>query len=71
MAKFIANNNESASTKFSPFLTFKSLYLRRSFNIIDLFDISICKWIYKQETLNISKNIENTWEFAWKAIASI
>ena len=47
MAKFAANNNESASTKFFLYIIFKGLYLYMNFDIVDLSNISTYKWISK------------------------
>ena len=41
-----------------------------SFDIVDFSDASTRKRIHKQKALDISGNMETTWEFAWKAIAS-
>ena len=68
MAKFAANNNESASTKLSLFFATKGFYPRMSFDIIDFSDPNTHKRIFKQKTLDISGKIEITWEFAWKAL---
>ena len=45
MAEFAANNNESASTKLSPFFAIKSLHPYMSFDKAELSDTSICKRI--------------------------
>ena len=41
-----------------------------SFDIVDFSDASTRERIHKQKALDISGNIETTWEFARKAIAS-
>lgn len=69
MAKFIANNNESTSTKLSLFLATKSLYPRMSFDIVIPSNTSTHERIHKQNVLNIFGNIETIWEFAQKALA--
>ena len=69
MAEFAANNNESASTKLCLFFASKDLHPHMSFDIVDLSNASIHERIHKQNPLNISRNIETTWEFARKAIA--
>ena len=71
MAKFAANNNKSAFIKLSPFFASKNFYPHMSFDIIDLFDTSTSERIHKQKALDIVENIEITWEFARKAIASV
>lgn len=70
IVEFVANNNKWASTKLFPFFASKGLYLHMSFDIIDIFDANTWKRIYKQKTLDISGNIESTWEFAQKAKVS-
>lgn len=68
MAKFIANNNKSASTKLFLFITTQNLYLYLSFNIIELSNTSTCKQLPKQNALDISGIMQTTYKFAWKAI---
>ena len=70
MAEFAANNNESSSTKLSPFFASKGLHPRMSFDIVDLSNANTRERIHKQKALDISGNIETTWEFARKTIAS-
>ena len=69
MAEFAANNNESVSTKLSLFFATKGLHPRMSFDIVDLSNASTCERILKQKALDISRNMETTWEFARKAMA--
>ena len=57
IAKFAANNNESASTKLLSFFATKSLHLRISFEKIELSNASTCKQILNQKALDISGNI--------------
>ena len=61
--------NESAFTKLSPFFATKGLHPRMSFDIVDLSDASTRGRIFKQKALDISRNMEITWEFARKAMA--
>ena len=42
-----------------------------SFDIVHFFNTSTCEWIFKQKTLDISENIEITWEFIQKALAIV
>ncbi len=70
MAEFAANNNESASTKLSLFFATKGLHPRMSFDIVELSDASTRERILKQKALDISGNMETTWEFARKALAA-
>ena len=70
MAEFAANNNESASTKLSPFFATKGLHPRMSFDIVELSDTSTRERILKQKALDISGNMEATWEFARKALVA-
>ncbi len=60
MAKFAANNNESASTKLSPFFATKGLDPRMSFDILDLSNASTRERIFKQKALDIFRNMEAT-----------
>ncbi len=41
-----------------------------SFDIVELSDASTHERIFKQKALDISGNIESTWEFARKALAA-
>ena len=70
MTEFVTNNNELDSTKLSLFFATKDFYLRMSFNIVDLSDISTHERIFKQKALDISRKMETTWEFAQKALAA-
>ena len=54
MLKFAANNNESTSTKLSPFFATKGFYPRISFNKVELSNASTCKRIFNQNALDIS-----------------
>ena len=63
MAEFAANNNESASTKLSPFFVTKGLHPRMSFDKVELSDASTCKRILNQKALDISGNMQTTWKF--------
>ena len=60
MAEFAANNNQSASTKLSPFFATKGFHPRMSFDIVDLSDTSTRERILKQKALDISKKMETT-----------
>ena len=71
MAKFAANNNELASTKLSPFYATKGLHPHMSFDIVDFSNTSTRKRIFKQKALEISRNMETTWEFVQKAMAVV
>ena len=70
MAEFAANNNESASTKLSPFFATKSLHHCMSFNRVEISDASSRKQIFNQKALDISGNIQITWEFVRKTLAA-
>ena len=63
MAEFAANNNESASTKLSSFFATKGLHLRMSFDKVELSDASTRERILNQKALDISGNMQTTWEF--------
>lgn len=47
MTKFTTNNNKLTFIKLFSFFVFKDKYLYISFNIIDLFNISIFEYIHK------------------------
>ena len=70
MAEFAANNNESASTKLSPFFATKGLHPRMSFDKVELSDASTRERILNQKALDISGNMQTTWEFVRKALAA-
>ena len=70
MAEFAANNNQSASTKLSPFFATKGFHPRMSFDIVDLSDTSTRERILKQKALDISRKMETTREFARKALVA-
>ena len=55
MAGFVANNNESASTKLSLFLASRGLYLHMSFDIVDLLDTITRERINKNKAIDISE----------------
>ena len=57
MAKFVANNNNSASTRLSPFFASRGLNLRMSFDVVDLSDTTTRERINKKKTINISESI--------------
>ena len=57
MAEFAANNNESASTKLSPFFATKGLHPHMSFDKVELSHASTCKRIFNQKALDISGNM--------------
>ena len=59
MAEFAANNNDSASIRLSPFFSLRGLYLRMSFNVVDLFDTATRERINKKITINISESIQS------------
>ena len=63
MAEFAANNNKLASTKFFLFFSTKSLYLYISFDKIKLSNASICNRIFNLKALDLSRNMQTTWEF--------
>ena len=68
MAGFAANNNKSASTKLSLFFATKSLHPHISFHKIEVSDTSTFKRIFNQKALDISGNMQTTWEFVQKAL---
>ncbi|WP_375449251.1 hypothetical protein [uncultured Nostoc sp.] len=49
MAKFVANNNNPASTRLSLFFASKGLYPHINFDVIDFLDTTTCKWIKKKK----------------------
>ena len=70
MAELAANNNESASTKLSPFFSTKSLHPCKSFVRVEVSDANTRKRIFNQKTLDISGNMQTTWEFIRKALVA-
>ena len=57
MAKFATNNNNFASTKFSPFFASKGLHIQMSFNIVDLSHTTTPERINKKKFIDISESI--------------
>lgn len=49
----MANSNKFTLAKLFPFFISKNLYLYMSFDIINLLDNTIYKWINKKKTINI------------------
>ena len=68
MAEFVANNNDSASTKLSPFLASRGLHPRMSFDVIDLSDKTICERINKKKAINISEAMQSIWKCAQESL---
>lgn len=60
MAKFIAKNNKSTFTKLFQFFLTKSLHPYMNFNIVNLFNVSTCKQIFKWKPSNIFGNRKTT-----------
>lgn len=54
MAEFAINNNISISIKLFPFFASRTLYLRISFDIINLLDITTREKINKKKAMDIS-----------------
>ena len=59
MAEFAANNNNSVSTKLSPFFASRGLHLQMSFDIIDFLDTITCEWINKKKAIEISESMQS------------
>ena len=57
MAEFAANNNNSTSTRLSPFFALRGLHSRMSFNVVDFSDTTIRERINKEKTIDISEAI--------------
>lgn len=57
MAEFTVNNNDSVSTKLSPFFASKGLHSRINFDIIDILDTKTRKRINKTNDIDILKNM--------------
>lgn len=66
MTEFGVNNYKSAFTKLFLFFGTKDLHPRMSFYIIDFFNTGSRERIIQQKTLDISKNMQITYKFAWK-----
>ena len=60
MTEFAINNNISASSKLFSFYATKSLHFHMSFDILELSDTSIYRWIFKQKVFNIFENKQTT-----------
>ena len=59
MAKFAANNNDSNSTRLSPFFASRGLHLRMSFDVVDLSDTTTRGRINKKKAIDISESIQS------------
>ena len=64
MAEFAANNNNSLSTKLSPFFTSRDLHPRMSFDIIDLSDTPTREQINKKKAIDISEAMQSIRKYA-------
>ena len=58
MAEFAANNNESASTKLSPFFASRDLHPRMSFDVVNLSDTTRER-INKKKAIDISEAMQS------------
>ena len=59
IAEFVANNNNSVSSKLSPFFASKYLYLRISFDVINFLDNTTYERINKKKAINISESMQS------------
>ena len=68
MAEFAANNNDSSSTKLSPFFASRGLHPRMSFDVVDLSDTTTRKRINKKKAINISEAMQSIWKYAQESL---
>ncbi len=59
MAEFATNNNVSLLIKLSPFFTSRDLYLRMSFDIVELSNITTHERINKKKAIDISEIMQS------------
>ena len=55
MAEFAANNNNSSSTRLSPFFASRGLHSRMRFDVVDLSDTTTRERINKKKAIDISE----------------
>ena len=70
MVEFEANNNNSASTKLSPFFASRGLYPRMSFDVIDLSDKTTHKQIDKKKAIDISEAMQSIWKYVQESLTN-
>ena len=68
MAEFAANNNNSTSTRLSPFFASRGLHLRMSFDVVDLSDTTTRERINKKKAINISESMQSIWKYAQESL---
>ena len=68
MAEFAANNNNSSSTRLSPFFASRGLHPCMSFDVIDLSDTTTRERINKKKTIDISEAMQSIWKYAQESL---
>ena len=68
MAEFAANNNDSLSTRLSPFFASRGLHPRMSFDVVDLLDTTTRERINKKKAINISEAMQSIWKYAQESL---
>ena len=58
MVEFAANNNNSASTRLSPFFALRGLHPRMSFDVVNLLDTTARERINKKKAIDISESMQ-------------
>ena len=68
MAKFGANNNNSAFTRMYPFFASRGLHPRMSFDVINFLDIIIREQINKKKAIDILESIQSMWKYVQESL---
>ena len=68
MAEFAANNNNSLSTKLSPFFASRGLHLRMSFDVVDFSDTTTRERMNKKKAIDISEAMQSIWKYAQESL---
>ena len=68
MAEFAANNNNSTSTRLSPFFASRGLHLRMSFDVVDLSDTTTRERINKKKAIDISESMQSIWKYTQESL---
>ena len=68
MVEFAANNNNSTSTRLSPFFASRGLHPRRSFDVVDLSDTITRERINKKKAIDISESMQSIWKYTQESL---
>ena len=68
MAEFAANNNDSLSTRLSPFFASRGLHPRMSFDVVYLSDTTTRERINKKKAIDISKAMQLIWKYTQESL---